>query len=105
MDPVEIVEDEKQGLDLALAEQQAFDGIERSLPALRRIATLPSELVDGGVEKGEKGGQRGPEGLIEGKELAGDLLADPPGVVAVLDLEVRLEEADDWQVGGGLTVG
>ena len=41
VDPVQILEDHEQRLHLALAEQQALDGVEGPLAALRRIEGLP----------------------------------------------------------------
>src|SRR5262249_4050368 len=46
----------------------------------------------------------GPQRRSERQNLPGDLLPDLPGVVPVLDLEVRLEEIDQGQVRGGLAV-
>jgi hypothetical protein len=44
---VQVLEEDEQGLDLALPEQQPLDAVERALAALRRIETLPLEVVDG----------------------------------------------------------
>src|SRR5438445_440826 len=41
VDPVKILEDHEQGLQLALPEQEALEGVEGSLAALRRIEGLP----------------------------------------------------------------
>ena len=62
IDPVKVLEDEEQRLHLALTEQQALDGLERSLAALRGIEGLPAELFHGDVEQGEEGRQGRPEG-------------------------------------------
>ena len=63
IDPVQILEDHEQGLHLALAEQEALDGVEGPPAALRRIEALPLGILDGDVEerqKGEAGSARGP---------------------------------------------
>ena len=51
VDPVEILEDHHQRLDLALAQQQALDRVERLLAPLDRIERLPGRLVDRDVEQ------------------------------------------------------
>jgi hypothetical protein len=53
----------------------------------------------------EEGGHDGRERRGECQNLPGDLLANLPGVVATLDLEVTAEQIDHRQVGGGLAVG
>jgi hypothetical protein len=56
-------------------------------------------------EKGQEGRHRERECRGERQDLPGDLLPDPPGVVAALDREVAPEQLDHGQVGGGLAVG
>ena len=104
VDPVEVFEDQEQRLDAALGEEQAFDGVERALPALPRVARLPHRIVDGDVEQGKEGGQRWLERAVQREELPGDLLADLALIVAVLDLEVDLEQVDDREVRRRLPV-
>src|SRR5262245_16208347 len=41
VDPVEILEDDKQGLDLALSKEKAFDPVEGPLAALWRSERVP----------------------------------------------------------------
>ena len=41
VDPVEVLEDQQEGLHLALPQEQAFEGIQGALAALRRIEGLP----------------------------------------------------------------
>ena len=105
VDPVQVLEEDEQGLDLALPEQQPLDAVERALAALRRIEALPLEVVDGQVEQAQKGRQPGRELTVEGEELAGHFLANVPRVDARLDLEVALEEIDRRADTGGLAVG
>src|SRR5262249_62027572 len=47
IDPVEILEDETEGLALALQKQQALDGIQGPLATLRWIEGLPLRVLDG----------------------------------------------------------
>ena len=105
VDPMQVFKDQEQRLHLAFAQQQPFQGVERSLTPLRRIEGLPTGVVDRNFQEGEQGVQGGAKGLVERKEFASNLFSDLPGVIAVRDLEVRLEEVDDRQVGSDLAVG
>ena len=105
VDPVQVLEDHHQRLDLALAQQQALDRVERLLAPLERIEGLPGRLVHRHVEERQEGGHGGPERRGERQDLPRDLLPDLPRVVAALDLEVAAEQLDHGQVGGGLAVG
>jgi hypothetical protein len=102
---VQVLEDHEQRLDLALADQQALDGVQGLVPALRRVEPVPLRVIAGDVEEPEQRGEARLEGAVEGQELAGDLLADLAGVVPGLELEVGAEQLDDRQEGGGLAVG
>jgi hypothetical protein len=48
-------------------------------------------IVDGDVEQREKRWERGLEAPVERQELARELLADSPAVVAAIDPRVGLE--------------
>jgi len=105
VDPVQVLEDHHQRLDLALAQQQALDRVERLLAPLGRIEGVPGRLVHRHVEERQEGGHGGRERRGERQDLPRDLLPDLPRVVAALDLEVAAEQLDHGQVGGGLAVG
>ena len=62
-------------------------------------------VLDRHVQEREEGRQGRPEGRIQGEELAGELLADLAPVVAVVNLEVGLEQVAHGEVGRGLAVG
>src|SRR5439155_7398941 len=96
---------QEQRLHLALAQQEALDGLDGALAALRGIEILPVPILDRHVQEREEGRQSWPEGRIQGKELAGELLADLAPVVAVVNLEVGLEQVTHREVSGGLAVG
>ncbi len=51
VDPVEVLEDEEERLELGLAQEQALDRVQRSLRALRAVEGLPLGIVDGHVEE------------------------------------------------------
>src|SRR5713226_374635 len=76
IDPVEVLEDHEQRLQLALAEQEALDGVEDPPAALRRIEGLPLSVLNGHVQERQQGGQSRLEGPVQREELAGDLLPD-----------------------------
>ena len=105
VDPVQVLEDHHQRLDLALAQQQALDRVERLLAPLERIEGLPGRLVHRHVEERQEGGHDGRERRGERQDLPGDLLPDLPRVVAALDREVAAQQLDHGQVGRGLAVG
>ena len=82
VDPVQILEDEQQGLGLTLTEEQALDGIERASPSLRRIERLPLRLVHRHVQEREDGRQHRPERVIQREDLARHLLLDLAVIVS-----------------------
>ncbi len=102
---MQILDEDEEGLDLALAQEEPLDTIEDALAALWGVEPFPPGIVDGNVEEGQESRQPGLELAVQGEKLAGRLLADPPAVIAGLDLEVALQQVDDGQVGGSLTVG
>ena len=59
IDPVEVFEHEQQWLRLALAKQETFTSVQRSLALLRRIESLPLLVLDRKIEQGEKAGSIG----------------------------------------------
>src|SRR5213592_3509740 len=85
IDPVQILEDETEGLALALPERQVLDGIQGPLAALRWLERLPLRVLDWHPEQGEEGRQGRLEGRIEGEQLVGQLLPDLLPVVLGFD--------------------
>ena len=105
IDPVQVLEDHEHRLPLALPEQEVLDRVERALPALGRIERLPAGVIHGHIEESQEGGEDRLEGAIQREELAGHLLANLAVGLAIVHLEVGLEEVDDRQVAGGLAIG
>ena len=105
IDPVQIFKDHEDRLPLTLPEQEVLDRVERALPALVGIERLPGGVLDGHIEQGQQGGQDRLEGSIQREELARHLLADVAVGLAIVHLEVGLEDVDDRQVAGRLAVG
>ena len=54
VDPVEILEDRDDRLNLALAEKEALDCVERLLAPLRRVQARPRLVLDWNIEKREE---------------------------------------------------
>src|SRR5207245_6204414 len=84
---------------------KVLDRVEGASASLARMQSPPLRVVNRKVEQCEEDWQHGFEGTIEGKQLVGDLCANVVVVVAVLDVEVCLEEVDDREVGRGLAIG
>ena len=102
VDPLEILDEDEEGLDLALAQQQSLDAVERALTALGRIEPFPCGVAVSDVEQREQRGQRRLERRVERR---GDLAANLLGVVRLLDGEVRSQQLHDGQVRRRLAVG
>src|SRR4029453_15089597 len=105
VDPVEVLEDDEERLDLSLAEKETFDCIERPLPTLGRIETLPCAITARDVEQREKRRKRRLQRPIQGHGLPEDLLSDIPVRILLSDAEVVLEELDDGEIAVRLAVG
>ena len=105
VDPVEILEDHQERLDLAFPEEQSLDRLERPLPALGRVEGVPRGVVDGDIQQRQERRQERLQRAVQRQELAGHSLADRPRVVALLDPAIRLQQVDDGQVRRGLPVG
>ena len=105
VDPVQVLEHQQERLDLALAQEQPLDPVERLLAALRGVQPLPLGVVDRHVEEPEQRREGGLERPVQGEELARHLLADLARVIARLDLEVGPQELDERQKRRRLPVG
>jgi hypothetical protein len=86
VDPVEVLQDDEQRLDLALADEEVLDRLQDPLTALWRVSRQPRGVVHRHVQQRQDCGHRGLKALVQRQELASDLLADSPRVVLVLDL-------------------
>src|SRR6185295_12049022 len=93
--PLQILEDQEQGLALAFTQQEHLDRLERALATLRRIERPPPRVLGGDVEQGQEGGQARLESRVERAQAGLDLVGDLARAVARLDLEVALEEIRD----------
>ncbi len=55
VDPVEILKDDEERLDLALPEQETLHGVQRSVVALRGLERLPPRILHRHVQEREEG--------------------------------------------------
>jgi hypothetical protein len=104
VDPVEVLEDEQEGLYLALSQQHMLKGLQGALTALRGIEGLPGCILHRHFQEGQEGWQRWPESRFQREQAPGELLAHSPPVVAVFDLKIGPQHVDDRQIWGGLAV-
>jgi hypothetical protein len=102
--PVQILDDEEQGLTLALQKEEPLQRIQDEALAVGRIEQ-PQRIVPGeGVEKPEEGSDGVSEPLIEVENLAGDLLADSLRSLALSELKIFPQDGNDRRIRGGLAV-
>jgi len=92
-------------LDLALPQQQVFDGLEGTSAALWGIEGVPLWGLEWYLQQCQKGWQHRLQGTVERQQLACDLLTQAASVVPGFDAKIALEEVNDRQVGGGLAIG
>src|SRR5262244_2530830 len=105
IDPVKILEHEHEGLHAALATQEALESIEGDLAALRRLEAPEPVLLGKNVEEPEDGRENVSERVVQGEHVSGDLGADRPQVVTVVDPEVATQKIDDRAIARGLPIG
>ena len=105
IDPVQVLDDEQQGLHLAFPQQDALERVQGALAALGGLERLPRRVLDRHIEQRQERWRGGREGVIEAAEVSGHLVADRRQIIAVVEVEVALEQVDDRAIGGGLAVG
>jgi hypothetical protein len=95
IDPVEILENQAEGLDETFAKDEALDRVVDVSPPLPRIESTPGVTFYGNSEECKEGWQERCECLVEGEDLAGHPLPDLAGLVPILHSEIVLEKIDD----------
>ena len=105
IDPMQILKDQYERLDLAFTQQHALQGVERALAALRRVKRQKGAVVREGIQQPQQRWNRHLEGRVERQHLPGHLGAGRARVVAVLQVAVPPEEVEHREVGRGLAVG
>ena len=101
---MQILEDQKQRLNLTFPEQQPLNGVERSLTALSGIERFPRCISGGYVQQGEQWRQHGFQRAVEHQELTRHPIANLAMVVMTLDSEIGFEQLDNRQVRRSSTV-
>jgi hypothetical protein len=104
IDPMQVLEHEEQGLDLALAQHQALEPVEGLLPPLRRIECQERAALGKGFQKRQHRRDHVPQALVQREQRARHFRANGSSVVAAVHLEVGLEEIDDGQISRRLAV-
>src|SRR5262249_59251474 len=94
VDPVEVLEHQQEGLHLALPEEQGLRGLDGPLLPHGGVETSPCRILDGDLQERLERHEGGPQGLVEREQPANQLLAYSPGIVAIVDAEVGVQELD-----------
>jgi hypothetical protein len=102
---VEILDNQQDGVHLALPWEQALERVQGALAALRGIEGLPGGGLHRHFQEGQEGWHSRPEGWVQREQPRGELLAHPPPVVTILKLKVGLEQVDNRPIGDGLAIG
>src|SRR5262245_32839207 len=104
VNPVQIFKDQEQRLHLTFAQQYALECGERALPPQLRIK--PQKWAIGGQRIQESQQRRNSllQGFVQGQEVSSDLGPDGARVIAILDVDIALQQVHNREVGGGLAV-
>jgi hypothetical protein len=102
---VQVLEDQQERLLLTLAQQHAFEGIERALAALGGIELHKRAVFGQGVQEREQCRDRILEGRVERHRLPSHLGPDGAGVIVVFNMTVALEQVNDREVRRCLAIG
>ncbi len=92
IDPVQVLEDQEQGLHLAFPQQQAFQRLQGALATLGGVEGLPRCIVNRDVQECQESRHGRPQGRLQRQRLAGNVLTDLARLIALVDLEVDLEQ-------------
>ena len=105
VNPVQVLEDNAQRLDLTLPQQEVPDRGHRLLSPLARVQRLPLRILDRHVEERKESRHSDGQLLVERQHLADDLLPDLLLLGPIVNVEVRSQEIDDRPVGCRLAIG
>ncbi len=105
VDPMEVFEDYEQRLDLGFPQEQPLQCVKGLLATLAWIESFPGGILDRHVQEPQQGGKGRLQCPVQGQQLPGYHLARLADIVLSLDLEISLEELDDWQERGRCPVG
>ena len=69
VDPVEVLDDHEERLNLALAQEEALDRVQRALAPLGGIEPLPLGILSRHVQEGQQGREGRLQGVVEVQQL------------------------------------
>ena len=98
IDPVQVLQHEAEGLDLALPQEEALQELQRAPSPLGRIERVPGGVGDRRVQEREHHPDLRGQRIVERAEPGADLVEHLALVVAFLDLEVVAQQRDDREV-------
>src|ERR1700687_4835122 len=104
VDPVEVFEDEQQGVIDALAMNQTPDRVASAAAPDRGIHLVERTSTVMHAEQSKQVRHRLLEGAVESEHSSGDFFTLRTFVVLIVDTEVALQQLDDRQIGGGASV-
>jgi hypothetical protein len=104
VNPMEVLGHQDQGSDLALAQQQLFDGLQEALAALRRVERLPECILSWNLQEHKERRQDRLYRCLQLQKLIGDLRHDRLSIIASVKLKVVLEQINDGPIGHRLAI-
>ncbi len=104
VEPLQVLEQEFDGLVEALAHQQSLDCLESALAPDLGVHVRQCRTRRADPQQIEQVGQQVFQTALQVQHLAGDLLAAPSLIVLGGDLKIVLQEFDQRQIGKGFAV-
>jgi hypothetical protein len=104
VDPMQILEDQAEGLDPTLSNQHLPHALDCPPAARGGIERVPRGIVGRHLEQRQETRHHGAQPFVQSQKLARDLLSNLAPVVARLDREIASAQIDDRQVGGRLPI-
>jgi hypothetical protein len=105
IDPVKILEEQQERLDLTFPEEEPLDRVHDPLPALRRVEGAPRGVVDRDIQQRQERRRERLQRPVQRQEFARHSFANLPLIVARLDAQIGLQQPDDSQVRRGRPIG
>ena len=81
---MEILHDQKDGLDECLSDENLHQSVERPLPTQERIESGPGRIIDRKVQQSQEGRHQELLGLVEAQDLVFQALAESARIIVGL---------------------